>query len=408
MSPRSSAPAVSLGSGECAVPEFSLHDQEFVEFRRDLHRHPELGFEERRTSGLVAERLESWGYEVERGVGGTGVAARLRRGSGNRSLGLRADMDALPIQEAGQGPWASQTPGVMHACGHDGHTAMLLSAAKRLATEGGFSGTLNLFFQPAEEVGGARSGAARMIEDGLFDKYAVDAVFAMHVAPGLPQGVLMFRDGPMMAASDRAAITLTGAGGHGAMPHLATDPVVAAASLVMALQTVVSRNIDPQLTAVVSVGVLEAGAANNVIPNSARMELSIRALDAAVRDRLQERICALAEDQARSFGAKADVVYERGYPPLFNAAAETDFARQTAIELLGAERVVAQGPSFTGSEDFAFMLEKRPGSYILIGNGAPGTPGACMVHNPSFDFDDANVAAGSQYWTRLARRYLAG
>src|SRR6516225_3203365 len=266
-----------------------LHQQagEFIGLRRDIHQHPELAFDEHRTSSLVASKLEAWGYEVERGLGGTGLVGRMVRGQGKRRLGIRADMDALPIDEATGLPYASTHSGVMHACGHDGHTAMLLAAAHHLAHRGRFSGTLNLIFQPAEEGGG---GALRMMQDGLFDKYPCDAIFAMHNMPGIPQGRLVLRDGAAMASSDYATVTLTGIGGHGAMPHRTADPVVAAASIVMALQTVVSRNIDPLQMAVVTVGAIHAGKANNVIPQSATLEISIRALDREVRTRLEQRV----------------------------------------------------------------------------------------------------------------------
>ena len=381
--------------------------QEFIALRRDIHSHPELPFEEHRTSDLVAERLQSWGYQVERGLGGTGLVGQLKRGDGKRTLGLRADMDALPIQEATGLDYASRNQGVMHACGHDGHTAMLLAAAKALAEPGRFSGTLNLIFQPAEEYGTDDSGAVRMMRDGLFEKYPCDAIFGMHNMPGWPQGHLVFRDGAMMASSDKVFITLTGHGGHGAMPHMAVDPVVAAASVVMALQTVVARNVDPQQTAVVSVGVLQAGHANNVIPHSAHLQLSVRSLDNGVRQLLQKRITEIVQAQAQSFGVTAEIDYRRGYAVLMNSKEETDFARQVGIELVGADKVTLQGAALTGSEDFAYMLEKRPGCYLLIGNGAGDSHGACMVHNPGYDFNDDNVAIGAAYWTLLAQRFLA-
>ena len=374
---------------------------EFVALRRDIHRHPELAFDEHRTAALVAAKLEDWGYAVTRGLGGTGVVGTLVRGQGPRRLGLRADMDALPITEATGKPWASERPGLMHACGHDGHTAMLLAAARRLAEDGGFEGTLHLIFQPAEEGGG---GALRMMADGLFERFPCDAVFAMHNMPGVPQGHLVLREGAAMASSDYATITLTGIGGHGALPQHAADPVVAAASLVMALQTVVSRNVDPLQAAVVTVGALHAGQANNVIPATATLDLSVRALDRGVRTLLEQRIRALAEAQAASFGVRAEVAWRPGYAVLVNSAAETAFAREVALEVVGAERVVPQGPPLTGSEDFAFMLERVPGSYLLVGNG--DGPGSCMVHNPGFDFNDDNIAVGSAFWVRLAQRYL--
>ena len=383
---------------------------EFVALRRDIHRHPELAFEEFRTSDLVAERLAQWGYAVERGLGGTGVVGQLRRGTGSKRLGLRADMDALPIAEATGLAHASTRPGVMHACGHDGHTAMLLAAAHHLATQGRFDGTLNLIFQPAEE---GQGGARKMMEDGLFAKYPCDAIFAMHNMPGHPQGRLLLRDGAAMASSDHVTITLEGTGGHGAMPHRAADPVVAGSAIVMGLQSIVARNIDPLHMAVITVGAFHAGAANNVIAQSATLKLSVRALDSGVRDTLERRITELAQGQAQSLGVTARVDYQRSYPVLVNTPAETEFARRVALELVGADRVELQARALTGSEDFAFMLEQVPGSYLLIGNGdgtADGVNdghGACMVHNPGYDFNDRNLPIGAAYWALLAQRFLA-
>jgi hippurate hydrolase len=377
---------------------------EFVAIRRDIHQHPELGFEEHRTSDLVAKLLLDYGYQVERGIGGTGVVGQMRRGSGGRKLGIRADMDALPILEDSAALYKSSTQGVMHACGHDGHTAMLLAAAKYLAENAQFSGTLNLIFQPAEEGLG---GATRMIDEGLFDKYPCDAVFATHNAPGLPQGVLAFRHGPTMASSDSVRVTLHGVGGHGAMPHTASDPIVAAASVVMALQTVVSRNTDPMQMAVVTVGMLHAGSAKNVIPASAHLELTVRSLDPKTREMLEQRIKGIIAAQANSFGVRAEIEYERGYAVLVNSVDETAFARNVALDLLGPERVIEDVPPVSGSEDFAFMLEQVPGCYFFIGNGFGEAGSICQVHNPKYDFNDANVAVGSAFWVALAERYLS-
>jgi hippurate hydrolase len=386
------------------IEDLQHHAEEFIGIRRDIHRHPELAFGEHRTAALVAEKLRAWGYEVAQGLGGTGVVGRLVRGDGARRLGIRADMDALPIDEATGLPYASCNHGVMHACGHDGHTAMLLAAAHHLATRGRFSGTLNLIFQPAEEGGG---GALRMMEDGLFDRYPCDAIFAMHNMPGLSQGRFSLREGAAMASSDYATVVIEGVGGHGAMPHRTADPVVAAASIVMALQSVVSRNIDPLQMGVVTVGAIHAGKANNVIPASATLEISMRALDREVRALLESRVKAVIAAQAESFGCKAVIDWRKGYAVLVNTPAETDFARQVAVELVGAECVTPQGPPLTGSEDFAFMLEQVPGSYLLIGNGDGDSAGACMVHNPGYDFNDDNVALGAAYWVLLAERFLA-
>ena len=383
------------------LQKMQAHAPEFVDVRRDIHRHPELGLSEHRTSEIIASRLAAWGYEVDRGLATTGVVGTLRRGTGTRRLGLRADMDALPLQETSGVKWTSVHDGVMHACGHDGHTAMLLAAAKQLAQEGDFSGTLNLIFQPAEEHPG---GAKLMIEQGLFERFPCDAIFAMHNMPGAPQGTFMFRDGAAMASSDDVTITLKGTGGHGAMPHLAADPIVAAASIVMALQTIVSRNVNPQQTAIITVGAIHAGRANNVIPQNVTMELSVRSLDSEVRDLLESRINTLVKTQAESFGVHAQIDYKRDYPVLVNSLAETEFARQVALDLVGSDQVILQGAALTGSEDFAVMLEHCPGSYLQIGNGAGES--SCMVHNPGYDFNDDNVAIGAAYWVLLAQRFL--
>jgi hippurate hydrolase len=378
--------------------------QEFIAVRRDIHRHPELAFSEHRTSALVAEKLASWGYTVTTGLGGTGVVGQLRRGTSSRAIGLRADMDALPIEEATGAEWSSRHHGVMHACGHDGHTAMLLAAARHLAeSSGSFDGTLNLIFQPAEEGGG---GALKMMEDGLFERFPCDAIFAMHNMPGYAQGQLVFRSGPTMASSDYATVLLHGTGGHGAMPHRAVDPLVAAASVVMALQTIVSRSVDPMQPAVVTVGALHAGAANNVIPSSARLELSVRALDPQVRRDMEVRIKNLVRLQAESYGVRAEVDWRPGYAVLVNDATQTARALAIAQAHFPPEQVIAQGAMLTGSEDFAFMLERVPGSYLFIGNGVGQEPGACMVHNPAYDFNDHNIGVGAAYWIALVQELL--
>ena len=412
MAPRNSARLPSPST--CNLSDMSyLRDAlservgEFIALRREIHQHPELAFEEHRTADLVASKLEGWGYQVHRGLGGTGVVGTLKRGSSKRSLGLRADMDALPIQEANGLPWASRTPGLMHACGHDGHTAMLLAAAKALS-QTDFDGTLNLIFQPAEEGGG---GALRMMQDGLFEQHPCDMIFAMHNMPGTPAGQLVFRDGPMMASSDYVTITLHGVGGHGAMPHLGCDPVVAASSIVMALQSIVARNVDPLKSAVVTVGAFNAGQANNVIPASAKLELSVRALDPQVRRMLEQRIKDLVHAQAQSYGVRAEIDWRPGYCVLVNHDAPTALARRVGLQLRGAEGVNLNGPALTGSEDFAFMLERVPGSYVLIGNGVSvdgqPSPSACMVHNPGYDFNDNILDVGASFWVALAQDVLA-
>ena len=378
--------------------------QAFIALRRDIHQHPELAFEEHRTSALVADKLRGWGYAVTTGLGGTGVVGQLVRGEGTARIGLRADMDALPITEATGAAWASQRPGLMHACGHDGHTAMLLAAAQLLAHSQAWSGTLNLIFQPAEEGGG---GALKMMDDGLFERFPCDAIFAMHNMPGFPQGQLVFRSGPTLASSDYVTVTLHGHGGHGAMPHKATDVVVAAASTVMALQTLVSRHVDPLQPAVVTVGAIHAGDANNVIPASARLELSVRTLDPQVRVSVRERLHALIHAQAQSFGVRADIDWRPGYAVLVNDTVQTERALAVAVKHFPSSQINPQGPMLTGSEDFAFMLERVPGCYLFIGNGSDGEPGGCMVHNPAYDFNDHNIGTGASYWIALVHELLS-
>jgi hippurate hydrolase len=378
----------------------------FTALRRDIHQHPEIGFQEFRTSDLVAERLQLWGYEVTRGLGGTGVVGQLKRGSGARKLGLRADMDALPIQETTDLPHASCHAGLMHACGHDGHTAMLLAAAEHIAKSTTFDGTLNLIFQPAEEsLGGAR----KMIEDGLFDRFPCDAIFAMHNLPGFRQGQLLLREGATMASSENIVVHIEGTGGHGAMPHLSADPLVAGSAIVMGLQTIVSRNVPPLQMAVITVGSFQSGVANNVIPQNATLKLSVRALDRGVRELLRNRIVELVELQARSYGVTAQVEFLPGYPVLVNTPTETGIAREVAVALVGADNVVLQTEPLTASEDFAYMLDQVPGSYLFIGNGDAdnGGHGACMVHNPNYDFEDRNIPVGAAFWVALTERFLA-
>ena len=368
--------------------------------RRHLHQHPELSFQEARTAELVAGNLKEWGWEVATGVGGHGVVGTLRNGEGARAIALRADMDALPITELTGKPWASTVSGAMHACGHDGHTTMLLGAAQHLAATRNFSGTVHVVFQPAEEAG-KDSGAQRMIEDGLFERFPCDAIFGIHNHPGVAAGTFGFGTGAFMSASDTAKITVRGRGGHAARPHLSVDPILIAGSLIMALQSVVSRNIDPTQTAIVTIGSVHAGKAANVIPESATLELSIRSFDADVRERLEQRIRALVTAQVESYGGEVTIEYDRGYPVLVNTSAETEFARDVAQELVGAERVIAPFPPVTGSEDFAYFLQRKPGCFLRLGNGE-----GAMVHNAHYDFNDEILTLGAAYWTRLVERYL--
>ncbi|MEX3981935.1 M20 aminoacylase family protein [Paraburkholderia sp. EG287A] len=378
-------------------------EEEMIALRHEIHAHPELGFEEFVTSDLVAQRLTEWGYEVHRGLGGTGVVGTLKVGDGKQRLGLRADMDALPIHENTGLDYASRIPGKMHACGHDGHTAMLLAAAKHLAQSRNFSGTLHLIFQPAEEGLG---GAKRMLDEGLFERFPCDAVFAMHNMPGFPTGKLGFRAGPFMASSDTVIIDIDGRGGHGAVPHKAIDPVVVCANVVLALQTIVSRNVPPLDMAIVTVGAIHSGDAPNVIPQTAQMRLSVRALRPEVRDLLQERITALVHAQASAYCATARIDYQRRYPVLVNDAAMTAFAQDVARDWLGEDGLIHDMAPLTGSEDFSFLLERCAGSYLIIGNG--DGEGGCMVHNPGYDFNDDCLATGAAYWVQLAERFLRG
>lgn len=374
---------------------------EMIDLRHRIHAHPELGFEEFATSDLVAERLQAWGYTVHRGLGGTGVVAQMQVGDGGKRLGLRADMDALPIHETTGLPYQSTIPGKMHACGHDGHTAMLLAAAKHLARERRFSVTLNLIFQPAEEGLG---GAKKMLDEGLFEQFPCDAVFAMHNMPGFPAGKLGFLPGPFMASSDTVIVEVQGRGGHGAVPHKAIDPVVVCAQIVIALQTIVSRNVLPLDMAIITVGAIHAGEAPNVIPDRAQMRLSVRALKPEVRDLLETRIQEVVHAQAAVFGATATIDYQRRYPVLVNDDRMTAFARGIAREWVGDANLIADMRPLTGSEDFAFLLEQRPGCYLIIGNG--DGEGGCMVHNPGYDFNDAVLATGASYWVKLAEGFL--
>ncbi|MBP5077228.1 amidohydrolase [Pseudomonas chlororaphis] len=367
--------------------------------RQDIHAHPELGFEENRTSALVARSLQEWGYEVHSGIGKTGVVGVLRNGSSPRRLGLRADMDALPIIENSGVAYSSRHSGCMHACGHDGHTAMLLGAARYLAATRQFDGTLTLIFQPAEE---GQGGAEAMLADGLLERFPCDALFGMHNMPGLPAGHLGFREGPMMASQDLLTVTLEGVGGHGSMPHLTVDPLVAAASVVMALQTVVARNIDAQEAAVVTVGALQAGEAANVIPQQALLRLSLRALNAPVREQMLERVRTVIHTQAQSFGCSASIEHRPAYPVLVNSPEQTEFARQVGVALLGEQAVDGNTRKLMGSEDFAWMLQRCPGSYLFIGNGLSRP----MVHNPGYDFNDDILLTGAAYWAALAESWL--
>jgi hippurate hydrolase len=371
--------------------------EEFVLLRRDLHRHPELAFNEKRTSALVAERLAACGYEVSEGFGGTGVVGVLRKGNGSKRLALRADMDALPIGEKTGVDYSSQNAGVMHACGHDGHTAILLSAAKAVS-ERDFSGTLILIFQPAEEIG---AGARRLISEGLFDRFPVDAIFGLHNWPGEPLGQFGFVSGPAMAAIDRPIVRIVGHGGHGASPHETVDPVVAACNIVLALQTIISRNIDSREAAVISVGSIHGGEASNVIPDSVELRLTVRSFDPRVRDQLEERITELVRFQARSYCASAEIDYMRGFPALINHPVETSLAHDVALSVFGKENVVSNLKPRMASEDFAHYLQARPGCFLFVGNGE-----SAPLHSARYDFNDAVIGPAATLWVNLAQKFL--
>lgn len=371
------------------------------EIRHYLHANPELSFEEEKTAAFVADKLESWGYEVTRNVGGHGVVGCLTVGTGGRSVAIRADMDALPILEKTGLPYASKFEGKMHACGHDGHTTMLLGAAEYLARTKNFNGTVTLVFQPAEEAGEI-SGAQAMIADGLFERFPCDAIFGLHNHPGAPEGTVLTRSGPIMAAADTAYIKVIGKGGHASRPHLTVDPVMVACSLVMALQTVVARNIDPTETAVITVGAIHGGEASNVIPDDVDLAVSIRSFSPVVRDLLQKRVCELTEQHVAAYGATAEIKYELGYPVVVNSDAETVFATEVVRELIGDDKV-STCPLIPGSEDFAYFLQHKPGSFLRLGNGVD----SAVLHNPKYNFNDANLPVGSALWARLAERYLA-
>ncbi|WP_320201125.1 M20 aminoacylase family protein [Agrobacterium sp. rho-13.3] len=380
---------------------FANHMPDVLAIRHHLHRNPEIGLSEFKTSDFVASQLEAMGYEVTRGLAGTGVVATLRNGTSGKTVGIRADIDALPIHEDTGAEYASLTPGVMHACGHDGHTAMLLGAAKIIAERRNFDGTIHLIFQPAEENFG---GARIMIEDGLFDRFPCDAVFALHNDPSQPFGHFVLRDGPIMAAVDECRITVNGYGGHGAEPQSALDPIVAGASIVMALQTIVSRNIHPLTPTVVTVGAFHAGIASNVIPETAEMLLTIRSFDPAARDELEKRIRLIAEGQAASYGMGVTLNYQRGYNATVNHKTETDYIVNLATRFAGADKVLEMPRPTMGAEDFAYMLEKRPGAYFFL--GTKRTEKDPPLHHPKFDFNDDILPIGTAFWVELAEDYL--
>ena len=374
-------------------------DQEQMKaWRHHMHQHPEVAFEEHNTARYIADLLRGWGYEVTENIGKTGLVARMSCGDGKKSIGLRADTDALAVQEMIEGDHKSTIPGKSHTCGHDGHSAMLLGAAHYLAHTRAFNGTVNLIFQPAEEIMG---GAVAMIKDGLFERFPMDAVFGMHNMPTLERGKLYFTAGPVMAAVDNWEIVLTGKGSHGSMPEKSIDPVVAGASLVMALQTIVSRNVGAKDSAVVTVGAFLAGDAGNVSPQTATLRLSIRSSAPETRKLVLDKVRAITAAQAASFGVGHEIVEGPPGAVLVNDPVQTAECADVARALLGDDQVVMPGPTFMGSEDFAYYAQHKPGSYCFIGNG--DTP---MVHHPMYDFDDRNLPVGAAYWVALVQHYL--
>ncbi len=376
---------------------------EIVAWRRDIHAHPELMFDVNRTAGLVAEKLREFGCdEVVTGIGRTGVVGviRGRKGAADKVIGLRADMDALPIEEDTGLPYKSTVPGKMHACGHDGHTAMLLGAARYLAETRNFDGTAVVIFQPAEEGGG---GGKVMVDDGLMDRFKVGEVYGMHNYPGMPVGQFALRPGPLMASVDFLTIDIEGKGGHAARPHFAVDTILVGAQIINAVQSIVSRNVDPLDSAVVSITTFHAGNADNVIPQSAQLRGTARSLSPPVRDLLEKRLHEVVEATASVYGAKARLKYNRAYPVVINHSAQTDFAARVAREVTGQDRVNVDMRPVMGGEDFAFMLEARPGAFIFVGNGD-----SASLHHPAYNFNDEAIPFGTSYWVKLVETALAG
>jgi amidohydrolase len=396
------------------IAEIEREHESLIAVRRDIHAHPELAFQETRTSDVVARQLEKWGIEVHRGIGKTGLVGVLRgkKGNGTRSIGLRADMDALPMPEHNKFKHASTNPGRMHACGHDGHTTMLLGAAQHLATHRDFEGTVNLIFQPAEEGGNA--GARAMIEDGLFDRFPCDEIYGMHNMPGLETGVLAFRKGPTMASSNRFDIIVRGVGGHAAQPHKAVDTIVVAAEIIGVLQTLISRHKNPIDTAVLSVTQVHAGDAYNVLPHEAVIKGTVRTFSTEVLDLMEDNMRRVAEMLPKVHGGSGELQFFRAYPPLVNWDEQTDFAAKVAADVFGVSKVELNTPPHGGAEDFSFYLEKVPGCYLFIGNGGGGHReatyhgmGPCELHNPNYDFNDALLPIGSTYWVKLVQAFFA-
>ena len=375
---------------------------EMQNWRRDIHAHPEIAFEEHRTAKIVAEKLESFGIEVETGIAGTGVVGTLKKGTGNRAIGLRADLDALLINEANEFEHKSKHPGKMHACGHDGHTVMLLGAAKYLAEDGNFDGTVNFIFQPAEENEG---GGKAMIEEGLFDKYPVESVYGMHNIPGMPVASFAVKPGPIMAAFDVFNVKIIGKGGHAAMPQTTIDPIIIGTKIIDAYQSIVSRYIDPQEPAVLSVTQFHAGDAYNVIPNDIEIKGCTRCFSPKIQKQLEDQMHQITKSICDAYGATYEFEFEHRYPATINSEEEAEIAGKVAQKVVGEDRVNLSPTPGMGSEDFAYMLQEKPGSYIWIGNG--DGEGSCMVHNPGYDFNDEILPIGATYWVKMAEEILS-
>ena len=391
------------------IDTISVQSDVIARIRKDIHAHPELRFEEHRTADLVAQQLTAWGIPIHCGLGGTGVVGIIKNGSSDRALGLRADMDALPILEKNTFEHASRHHGKMHACGHDGHTAMLLGAAQHLAQHRHFDGTVYLIFQPAEEGGG---GAREMIRDGLFEQFPMQAVFGMHNWPGMAAGTFAVSPGPVMASSNEFKVTIQGKGGHAALPHTTLDPVPVACQMVQAFQTIITRNKKPIDAGVISVTMIHAGEATNVVPDRCELQGTVRTFTLEVLDMIEARMRQIAEHTCAAQGLTCTFEFLRNYPPTINAVAEAEFAKQVMTDLVGLDQVLVQEPTM-GAEDFAYMLQAKPGAYCFIGNGdgdhrsVGHGAGPCTLHNPSFDFNDALLPLGASYWVRLVERWLS-
>lgn len=373
--------------------------EEFIAIRRDIHAHPELAFNEIRTSELIANYLSQYGYSIEKNIGKTGVVASLKRGAGDQSIGIRADMDALPIQEETNVEYQSTKKGMMHACGHDGHVTIALAAAKALALKGNFNGTVRFIFQPAEEIG---LGAKKMIEDGLFTQFPVDVIYGLHNWPDLPVGHFAFVKGPAMASVDFLKITIQGKGSHGAEPQNGIDPITIAAYLITSIQTIVSRNIDPKEMGIITIGAIKGGNAANVIPDNVELKLTLRAYNENIRETMKQRLQSLVTNLTASFGAEATISSNAGFAAVINSEEETEFAYQHALKIMDKAHISKDFPARTASEDFAFLLQEKKGAFLFVGNGD-----SAPLHSPYYNFNDQAIIPAARYWATLVETYLS-